>query len=151
MARIVTADEAAALLRDGDTVALSGFGLACVNEETIAAVERRFLAQAAPRNLTVVHATAVGNRRDRGMSHWGHEGLIKRWIGGIAIASPALAKLIEEDGCEAYNLPQGVITQLYREIAAGRQVITKIGIGPSSTRGSRAAGCRPRPSTTSSR
>ncbi|HMO10673.1 MAG TPA: acyl CoA:acetate/3-ketoacid CoA transferase [Actinotalea sp.] len=130
MSKVITAAEAAALIKDGDTVALSGFGLACVNEETIAAVEQRFLAEAAPRDLTVVHATAVGNRRDKGMSHWGHEGLIKRWIGGIAIASPALATLISEDKCEAYNLPQGVICQLYREIAAKRPgLITKVGLG----------------------
>lgn len=77
-----------------------------------------------------MHASALGDRREKGMSHWGHEGLIKRWIGGIAIASPKMAKLIEEDKCEAYNLPQGVITQLYREIAAKRPgVITKIGMG----------------------
>ncbi len=130
MAEVITAEQAAELVRDGDTVALSGFGMACVNEETLISVEKRFLATAAPRDLTVIHASAVGNRRDRGMSHWGHEGLIKRWIGGIAIASPALAKLIEQDGCEAYNLPQGVITQLYREIAGHRPgVITKIGLG----------------------
>ncbi len=130
MAQVITAAQAAQLVKDGDTVALSGFGLACVNEEAIAAVEQRFLAEAAPRDLTVIHATAVGNRRDKGMSHWGHPGLIKRWIGGIAIASPALAKIIEADECEAYNLPQGVITQLYREIAAKRPgVITKVGLG----------------------
>jgi propionate CoA-transferase len=130
VARVITAAEAADLIHDGDTVALSGFGLACVNEETLAAVEQRFLSTAGPRNLTVVHASAVGDRRTKGMSHWGHEGLIKRWIGGIAIASPALATLIEHDKCEAYNLPQGVITQLYREIAAKRPgVITKVGTG----------------------
>lgn len=130
MAQVITAAEAARLLKDGDTVALSGFGLACVNEETIAAVEQRFLAEAAPRDLTVMHASAVGNRRDKGMSHWGHEGLIKRWYGGIAIASPTLANLISEDKCEAYNLPQGVICQLYREIAAHRPgLITKVGLG----------------------
>ncbi len=130
MVNVITADEAARLVHDGDTVALSGFGLACVNEEALIAVERRFLAQATPRHLTVVHATAVGNRREKGLSHWGHEGLIRRWIGGITICSPALSKLIEDDRCEAYNLPQGVITQLYREIAAGRPgVITKIGLG----------------------
>ena len=130
MAQVITPQQAAALIKDGSTVALSGFGLACVNEETLIAVEERFLAEAAPRDLTVVHASAVGNRRDRGMSHWGHRGLIKRWIGGIAIASPGLAKLIQEDGCQAYNLPQGVITQLYREIAAKRSgVITKVGLG----------------------
>ncbi|HEY8636353.1 MAG TPA: acyl CoA:acetate/3-ketoacid CoA transferase [Candidatus Limnocylindrales bacterium] len=130
MALVITAAQAADLIQDGATVALSGFGMACVNEETLASVEQRFLSTGAPRNLTVVHASAVGDRRTKGMSHWGHEGLIKRWIGGIAIASPALAKLIQDDLCEAYNLPQGVITQLYREIAAKRPgVLTKIGTG----------------------
>lgn len=129
MAEVITADQAALLIRDGDTIALSGFGLACVNEEALIAVERRFLAQAQPRHLTVVHATAVGNRRDKGLSHWGHEGLIKRWIGGITISAPRLASLIENDKCEAYNLPQGVIAQLFREIAARRPgIITKIGL-----------------------
>jgi propionate CoA-transferase len=130
VAQVITAAQAAELVQDGDAVALSGFGMACVNEEVLISVEQRFLAEATPRNLTVMHASAVGNRRDKGMSHWGHDGLIKRWIGGIAIASPALAKLIETDGCEAYNLPQGVITQLYREIAGKRPgVITKVGLG----------------------
>ena len=130
MATVITAAEAAVLIEDGATVALSGFGMACVNEETLISVEQRFLAHGAPRNLTVVHSSAVGDRRTKGMSHWGHEGLIKRWIGGIAIASPALAKLIQDDKCEAYNLPQGVITQLYREIAAKRPgVLTKVGTG----------------------
>ncbi|EAD0701304.1 acyl CoA:acetate/3-ketoacid CoA transferase [Listeria monocytogenes] len=130
MSKVIKASEAAKLIKDGDTVAFSGFGLACVNEEMAIAVEKRFLEEGAPRNLTVMHASALGDRREKGMSHWGHEGLIKRWIGGIAIASPKMAKLIEEDKCEAYNLPQGVITQLYREIAAKRPgVITKIGMG----------------------
>ena len=130
MATVITAAQAAELIQDGATVALSGFGMACVNEETLISVEQRFLAEGFPRNLTVVHASAVGDRRTKGMSHWGHEGLIKRWIGGIAIASPVLAKLIQDNLCEAYNLPQGVITQLYREIAAKRPgVLTKVGTG----------------------
>ena len=130
MSKVITAMEAAKLINDGDTVAASGFGLSCWAEEMGIAIEKRFLETGHPKNLTVIHASAVGDRRDKGMSHLGHEGLIKRWIGGIAIASPAMAKLIEEDKCEAYNLPQGVITQLYREIAAKRPgVITKVGLG----------------------
>ncbi|MBN9374645.1 MAG: hypothetical protein J0I40_04475 [Cellulomonas sp.] len=66
MAQVITPQQAAALIKDGSTVALSGFGLACVNEETLIAVEQRFLAEAAPRDLTVVHASAVGNRRAPG-------------------------------------------------------------------------------------
>ncbi|MGJ7922014.1 acyl CoA:acetate/3-ketoacid CoA transferase [Neobacillus sp. LXY-4] len=130
MSKVISATQAAELIKDGDTVAASGFGLACWTEEIGIAVEQRFQQTGHPKNLTVMHASAVGNRREKGMSHWGHQGLIKRWIGGITSASPLLAKLIEEDKCEAYNLPQGVITQLYREIAAKRPgVITKIGLG----------------------
>ncbi|MBP2114767.1 acyl CoA:acetate/3-ketoacid CoA transferase [Paenibacillus silagei] len=129
MTKVISAAKAAELIKDGDTVAASGFGLSCWAEEMGIAIEERFVQTGHPKNLTVMHASAVGNRRDKGMSHLGHEGLIKRWIGGIAIASPGLAKLIEEDKCEAYNLPQGVITQLYREIAAKRPgVITKVGM-----------------------
>ena len=86
MAHVITAAQAAELIHDGDTVALSGFGLACVNEEVIAAVETRFVETGAPLNLTAIHASAVGDRRTKGMSHWGHEGLLKRWIGGIVTA-----------------------------------------------------------------
>ncbi|WP_075983292.1 acyl CoA:acetate/3-ketoacid CoA transferase [Bacillus massilinigeriensis] len=130
MSKIISAAKAAELIKDGDTVAASGFGLSCWAEEMGISIEERFLQTGHPRNLTVMHASAVGNRRDKGMSHLGYEGLVKRWIGGIAIASPKMANLIEEDKCEAYNLPQGVITQLYREIAAKRPgVITKVGMG----------------------
>jgi propionate CoA-transferase len=130
MSKVISAAKAAELIKDGDTVAATGFGLSCWPEEMGISIEERFLQTGHPQNLTVMHSSAVGNRRDKGMSHLGYEGLVKRWIGGIAIASPGMAKLIEEDKCEAYNLPQGVITQLYREIAAKRPgVITKVGMG----------------------
>ncbi|WP_017472552.1 acyl CoA:acetate/3-ketoacid CoA transferase [Amphibacillus jilinensis] len=130
MTKIISAEKAATLIKDGDTLAASGFGLSCWAEELGISIEERFVQTGHPQNLTVMHASAVGNRRDKGMSHLGYKGLVKRWIGGIAIASPGMAKLIENDECEAYNLPQGVITQLYREIAAKRPgVITKVGMG----------------------
>lgn len=131
MSKVISAEKAAELIQDGCTLAASGFGLACWNEEMGIAIEKRFKETGHPQNLTVMHASAVGSRRDgsRGMSHLGYEGLVKRWIGGIAYASPGMAKLIEQNKIEAYNLPQGVITQLYREIAAKRPgVITKVGL-----------------------
>ncbi|QJX61546.1 acyl CoA:acetate/3-ketoacid CoA transferase [Niallia circulans] len=130
MSKVISSKHAALLIKDNDTIAASGFGLSCWAEEMGIAIEDAFLQNGHPRDLTVIHASAVGNRKDKGMSHLAYQGLIKRWIGGIASASPGLAKLIEEDKCEAYNLPQGVITQLYREIAAKRPgVITKVGLG----------------------
>lgn len=131
MSKVISPEKAAELIQDGCTLAASGFGLACWNEEMGIAIEERFKKTGHPKNLTVVHASAVGSRRNakQGMSHLGYEGLVKRWIGGIAYASPGMAKLIEDNKIEAYNLPQGVITQLYREIAAKRPgVITKVGL-----------------------
>lgn len=130
MSKVITAAEAARLIRDSDTVALSGFGLACVAQEVLAAIEERWLSEQAPSGLTIVNSSAVGARgRREGLSKIGYEGLVKRWIGGIMSASPALAALASEDKLECYNLPQGVITALYREIAAHRPgLVTKVGI-----------------------
>lgn len=129
MTKVITAAEAAKLIKDNSTVAVTGFGMSCVNEEMLIAIENRFNEEAQPKNLTVMHASAVGDRRTKGMSHLAHEGLIKRWIGGIVNASPQISDLIMENKCEAYNLPQGVIAQLYREIAAKRPgLFTKVGM-----------------------
>ena len=131
MAQVITAVEAARLIKDDDTVALSGFGLSCVNMEVIAALEQRWLAEQAPRNLTIVNSSAVGARgRREGLSKLAYAGLVGRWVGGIMSASPALGALAMANELECHNLPQGVITALYREIAARRPgVITKVGIG----------------------
>ena len=131
MTKAISAAQAAALIKDGDTVAFSGFGLACVNQEVIAALEERWVAGQGPRGLTIVNSSAVGARGKReGLGKLSYEGLVKRWIGGIMSASPALGQLAADNKLECYNLPQGVMTALYREIAAHRPgVVTKVGLG----------------------
>lgn len=128
--KILTKEEAALLIKDKDTLAFSGFELACANEEVAIALEERFLKTGSPQALTVVHSSCWGDRQKKGMSHLSHKGLLKRWIGGIIKASsPKLSEMIQENECEAYNFPQGVLAQLYREIAAKRPgLITKIGL-----------------------
>ncbi|WP_258359842.1 acyl CoA:acetate/3-ketoacid CoA transferase [Moorella sulfitireducens (nom. illeg.)] len=130
MPKIRTADEVAALIRDGATVAAAAFGLAGWPEEIARAIERRFLATGHPRDLTLVHGSATGDWKEKGITRLGHEGLIKRWIGAHIGSSANMCRLVEEDKIEAYNLPQGVIVHLWREIAARRPgVITKVGLG----------------------
>ena len=128
--QIITADAAAALLRDGMTVSASGFGGCCHPEAITAAVERRFLAEGAPRDLTLLFAASTGDRKTRGMGHFGFDGLVKCVIAGGWRGTPRLGALALADRIEAHCWPQGVIAQIYRAIAAGQPgVVTRIGLG----------------------
>ncbi|BAF60610.1 hypothetical Acyl CoA transferase [Pelotomaculum thermopropionicum SI] len=130
MYKVRKADELVSLIKDGATIAVSGMGLAGWNEEMAAAIERHFLKTGHPRDITLFQACALGDwTPKRGPTHFGHVGLTKRWIGGHIGSNYNMCKLVEENKIEAYNLPQGVLVQLWREIAARRPgVLTKIGL-----------------------
>jgi propionate CoA-transferase len=127
--KIVSADEAAAIVRDGDTVCVSGFVGIGTPDELIRALERRFLASAQPSGLTLVFAAAPGDGKDRGLNRLAYAGLVKRVVGGHWALVPKLAELALDNRIEAYNLPLGCIAHLYREIAAhGPGTLSKVGL-----------------------
>jgi propionate CoA-transferase len=127
--KLISADDAAALIQCGSTVASAGFLGAGHAEAITEAIERRFLRDQAPRDLTLIYSAGQGDRATRGVNHFCHRGLTRRVIGGHWRSAPGLAQLALEEGTEAYNLPQGVISQLYRAIAGRKPgVITPIGL-----------------------
>src|SRR5215469_963464 len=127
--KIVSADEAIAIVRDGDTVSVSGFVGIGTPDELILAVERRFLKERHPADLTLVFAAAPGDGKERGLNRLAHKGLLKRVVGGHWSVVPKLSDLALANEVEAYNLPLGCISELYREIAARRPgAISKVGL-----------------------
>src|SRR5947209_8315401 len=127
--KIVSADEAIAIVRDGDTICVSGFVGIGTPDELILALERRFLKEGHPSGLTLMFAAAPGDGKDRGLNRLAHKGLLKRVVGGHWSLVPKIAELALDNAIEAYNLPLGCISHLYREIAARRPgTITKVGL-----------------------
>jgi propionate CoA-transferase len=126
----ITADEAAQLVADGDAILISGSGGGhSVPETLLAAVERRFLTEGKPEGLTSVSVVGVGDRAALGASHLAHERLLKRAITSALVDSPGLVRLAAENKIEAYTFPQGVLSQLMRDMAAGRPgLVTKTGL-----------------------
>lgn len=128
--KLVTADDAVAIIRDGDTLANSGFVGIGTPDELLAALERRFIETGAPKNLTLVFAAGQGDGKTRGLNRLGHAGLLRRVIGGHWGLVPKIAALAVDNEIEAYNLPQGCLSQLYRDIAARKPgTISKVGLG----------------------
>lgn len=128
--KLCTIEQAVGRIRNGQTVAFTGFAGGMHAEALSKGIGAHFLVHGRPLGLTLVHAAGQGDWAERGLQHMAREGLVRKVIGGHYATCRTLGKLAIENKIEAYNLPQGVICQLYRDIAAGRPgCITHIGLG----------------------
>ncbi|MYZ50775.1 acyl CoA:acetate/3-ketoacid CoA transferase [Malikia spinosa] len=128
--KIVTAEQAIGLIHDGDTLVCSGFGVVGVPDELLLALQQRFEASQSPRDLTLIFGGGPGDGKEQGINRIAIDGLIQRAIGGHWGLVPKLGAMAMENRIEAWNLPLGVISHLYRDIAAGLPGnVSRVGLG----------------------
>ncbi|SLN44285.1 Acetate CoA-transferase YdiF [Roseovarius albus] len=127
--KVTTVEHAMTLIRDEDVITTTGFVQSCIPEMLHAALEKRFLEEGHPRDLTLIMCAGAGDSKGLGTGRLHHEGLLKRVIAGNFGRMPKVAQAAQEDKICGYNLPQGVISQLYRTCAAGQPgLFSKVGL-----------------------
>jgi propionate CoA-transferase len=128
--KVISAQDAIAIVHDDDVVATSGYGGNGTPDQLFVALEKRFLETDSPKNLTLVFAGGQGDGKEKGLNRLGHAGLLRRVIGGHYGLIPEIEQLAVENKIEAYNIPEGVITHLYRDIASGKPgTLSRVGLG----------------------
>ena len=128
--QITSFEQAVSLVHDGDTLLIGGSGGGhAVPEKLIASLETRFHESGRPRDLTLLHPVGLGDMDSQGVGRLAHPALLKRIVTGALVNTPAIQAMAQEDTVEAYTLPQGSLSQLMREMAAGRPgLISHVGL-----------------------
>jgi propionate CoA-transferase len=135
--KILSFDDAAALIADGDVVSVnSSSGLNCP-DRMLRAIGERFVREGHPRGITSLHPIAAGDMWGiKGIDHIAKPGLLTRVLAGSipsgpsSAESPEIWKMITRNELAAYNVPSGILFDMHREVAAKRAgVMTKVGLG----------------------
>ncbi len=127
--KVITADEAIALISDEDVLTTTGFVQSCIPEALHAALEKRFVETGSPRNLTLIMTAGAGDSKGLGTGRLHHDGLLRRVIAANFGRMPKVAQAAQENKILGYNMPQGVVSQLYRACAAGQPgLFSKVGL-----------------------
>jgi len=130
MAEFIRAEKVVDLIKDNSFILLSGFVGIGSPEEIFIELEKSFLEKNSPKDLTIMFAAGFGDSKTRGLNRFGHKGMLKKVIGGHWGLAPRLGELANNNELEGYNLPQGVIAQMFRDMAAKKPgTISHVGLG----------------------
>jgi propionate CoA-transferase len=136
VARVLNAEEAAALIPDRAVVAISSSSGLNTPERVLRAIGERFEREGRPQGLSTLHPIGTGDMYGiKGVDHLARPGLLARVIAGSypsrpsSMPAPRIWRMIQENAVAAYNLPSGLIFDMLRDVAAKRAgVLTRTGL-----------------------
>lgn len=128
---IVKAKDVPSIIKNNSFIVIDGFVGIGVPEEVLLNIEKSFLENGEPNSLSIMFVAGFGDGKTKGLCRFAHEGLVKKAIGGHwGLGGSQLSKLVNENKIEGYNLPQGVISQMIRDMAAKKVgTLSKVGLG----------------------
>ncbi len=130
--KLMTPEQAVALMKDGDTFMLNGIGMCACAGWMLPFIGKSFVETGHPAGLTLFTMGGIGrvNNPDYNyLKNLTHEGLLKRLIAAHLVAYKSLNGMIAENKLQAYNISQGVVSILLSEMAAGKKgYYTKVGL-----------------------
>ncbi len=131
--KLLGAEEAAALIPDGATLAVGGTGPVLEPDLLLETLEKRFLETGHPRDLTLFLPMLPGDRPgEGGLNVFAHEGMVRRIYGASFSRHrhSRLLDLIRAEACEGYVIGMGTMVQLLTAAGTGKPgVFTKAGLG----------------------
>ncbi|MDR1386997.1 MAG: malonate decarboxylase subunit alpha [Propionibacteriaceae bacterium] len=129
-AQVISADQAAALVQDGQTLGVQGIICTSVAEDLIQALAARHRQTGRPDGITLFCESGIGDNADGGLNALARPGLIGALHCGHLGTAPKMAQLVAENRFPAFIVPQGVNAQLVRAQAGGKPgVVTSVGLG----------------------
>ncbi len=136
MKKLLTADEAVALIPDDSTFTVSSSSSLGCPDRVLRAIGDRFEKTGHPRNITSLHPIAAGDMYGvKGMDYLAKDGLLSCVLAGSypsgpsTLDMPEIWKMVIENRVAAYNVPSGIMFDMNREAATHRPgVLTQVGL-----------------------
>lgn len=128
--KVIDSKTAAELIPDNASVALDGCLGTDVAEEILEMMKKRYQETGHPKDLDVWYGCGIGDNKGSAVENFAEKGMLRRVVGGLWSLAPKLAPMVANNDFEAFNFPQGTISQLFRDAAAHRPVlVTHTGLG----------------------
>lgn len=124
MSKIMSLEEAVAMIRDGDTIWINSFSAVASPIELNKALTARFRASGKPRHLSVYSPFSFSDwKEDSDVEGYICEGAVDRVVVGFFGSLQRTCKAIMNNEIEGYNLPGGVMSHMIRAAARGADTL----------------------------